>query len=429
LRFRIGTTFIKKKTVLLPSAWQECLKNVTFLVVFCDLSVLCSVYSDLESFFQVKKLSDQQGFKNVGYVRKFFLNLDFCENFLCNTPLIAIENSDFCLFVGINPRLEASSLNNALLRRFRSGLPDSFSLGGHHVNSFKKNVLGVCPKKLFFISEGLHFLCVNFKKSIFPILLYGATISERKDFHGLKKIFQRIQPFSERLCFINQEQNQVGAFFFGLQNFEFSFRLQFRLSQLFYQLHSQKKLVNDKSCFLVGSFRTLEEVLFERKIPFENSRVVFIIVGDDMLRADVVLPTKTFFEKEGSSLNLEGKLLKTATSFLKPIQISRRESVFLKLFRKNCYVTSEFLRNWANIKKMEESFLTEKIFFSNELWNKGQKLFLSFLSRDVFHTFAISFLPFKSYLTDYFNSDPFSKKSAQMIKSSNIQRKIFRNFF
>jgi NADH-quinone oxidoreductase chain G len=429
-RFRIGSTYVKKKKVLFPSAWEECSKNVTFLVAFCDLSVLCSVYSDLESLFQAKKLSDQQGFKNVGYVRKFFLNVDFCENFLCNTPLIEIEHSDFCLFIGINPRLEASSLNNALLRRFRSGLPNSFSLGGHHLNSFKKNVLGTSPKILFFISEGSHFLCVKLKKSTAPLLFYGGSLAERKDFQGLQKMLQRILPFSEGICFINQEQNQVGAFFFGMQSVDFSFRLQFRLSQLFYQLHSQNKLVNDKSCFIIGSFRNLEETLFERKIPFDNSRVFFIIIGDDtIIRADILLPTKSFFEKEGTSLNLEGRLLKTATSFLKPVEISRRESIFFKLFRKNCYTTSEVVRNWVNLKKIEESFLIEKHFFSNELWNKGQKLFFSIKPAGIFHTYTISYLPFKSYLTDYFGSDPFSKNSVQMIKCSDTQRKLFRNFF
>jgi NADH dehydrogenase/NADH:ubiquinone oxidoreductase subunit G len=71
-RFRIGTTYVKKKKILFPCDWYECSKNIAFLVAFCDLTVLCSVYSDLESLFQAKKLSDQQGFKNIGYVRNFF---------------------------------------------------------------------------------------------------------------------------------------------------------------------------------------------------------------------------------------------------------------------------------------------------------------------------------------------------------------------
>jgi NADH-quinone oxidoreductase chain G len=427
-RFRIGTTYTKKKRALFPSSWKDCAKNVNFLVAFCELSVLCSVYSDLESLFQAKKLSDQQGFKNIGYVRKFFLNLDFCENFLCNTSLIEIEHSDCCIFIGINPRLEASALNGALLRRFRSGLEELFCFGGHHVNSFKKNVLGISPRVLFFISEGRHFLCLKIKKSNFSLILHGASLAERKDFKGLQKMFQQILHFS--LSFINQEQNQAGGFFFGMESIEFSFRLHFRLSQLFYQLHSNKKLLNDKTCFIIGSFRSLEEILFEIKIPFENSRVLLIVIGDDtIVRADILLPTKSFFEKEGSSFNFEGKLLITATSFLKTIQISRRESIFLKLFRKNSYVTSEVVRDWVNIKKIEESFLLEKTFFSNEPWNKGQKLYFSKIAANIFNSYAICFIPFKSYLNDYFSSDPFSKNSALMTKSSSMQRKIFRNFF
>jgi len=435
LKFRIGVTYIRKKEILIPSSWASCFKYINYLITSCNFNILFSAHSDLESMLEVKFLAEQQGVKNVGYPRIFRLNIDFSENFLSNTPLIEIEKSDFCLFIGINPKWEASALNLKLLRRFRNGLLNAISLGIHHNNSFKKTILGISSKLLLTISEGTHFLCKTLKKAKNPIILYGASIAERKDFLGLQKVLQNTANLSmlktskyNGLCFINQEQNQTGAFILGLKTFNFSFNPQYRFSQLLSRLHLKSSLTNEKVFFFLGSFRNIEIQYFEKKIPLKSSLVIANSHGCDFTaKGDLLMPTKNFLEKEGFYTNFEGKTQKTQATYAQLIFASRIDTSLLQFFRKNSYSISNFYVTWNNVKKLEESFFIEKTFFSNSFSNKGKLFFSSFLETSIPST--LSKIAFTAFLTDFFNADPFSKISTKMMKCSRIHRMLFKNFF
>jgi NADH-quinone oxidoreductase chain G len=437
-KFRIGVTYFRKKGNLKSTSWKKCFRYINYLITFCDISMLCSVYSDLETLIQAKFFAAQHGFKNLGYARVFYLNIDFFENFLCTLSLTNIETCDFCLLVGLNPKWETSALNIKLLRRFRNGLFNAISLGIHHNNSFKRTILGISPKILLTLSEGKHFLCKKIKKSKNPIILHGASIAERKDFMGLKKILQhsinlytKIASKHSGLCFVNQEKNQVGAFCLGLKTFDFSFNPQFRVSQLFSQLHSQSSLTNEKIFFLLGTFRSVEINYLEKKIPLKSSRIILSSYGCDFTaKADLLLPIKNFLEKEGYYHNIEGRVQKTQKVFCSLLPASKIESSLLDLFRKNSYKTHDYNRNWKDVKNLyslEQSFSLEKSFFLNGFYNKGNTFFSPFIKTNTLS--SVSFLPFTSFLTDYFNADPFSKFSSKMVKCSTVQRILFKNFF
>jgi hypothetical protein len=109
------------------------------------------------------------------------------------------------------------------------------------------------------------------------------------------------------------------------------------------------------------------------------------------------------------------------------VKSSRTESSLFELFRKNSYVTTCSL-TWKNIKKLEEGFCIETFYFSGSFQNKGKIFFFSFLEEKSVPS-IISNSAFTGFLTDFFNSDPFSKFSKKMLKCSAVHRLFFQNFF
>ena len=429
-KYRICTTSIKKKTIFLSSSWQQTFKLLNFLIRFCELHFLYSIYSDLSCLFEIKFFAEQQGFKNVGFPRKVNLNFDFSENFLCNISLANLEKADFCLLVNINTKLEASAINLKLLRRFRNGFFNAIFLGIYHKNSFKKVALSISLRFLFLFSDGKHTLCKKFRLSHTPTILIGITVAQRKDFFGLKKI---IQDFSKpstnknNLSLLNQEPNQVGAFFLGLSSFDFSFNYDYRLFQCHAELSKKKELTKQKVCFFLGSFKNIEIDTIEKKIPFKTHRILLSSHGCSFtLKSDIIIPTKVFLEKEGFFVNLEGKFQKTQINSLQ-FSLSKTENSLLEIFRKNSYIKSKGFFTWKNISIQETNFGLEKESFSKGFYNKG-KIFFSYFFKEK-STFKISGMPCCAFVIDFFNTDPFSKFSTKMQKCSNTNRLFFNNFF
>jgi NADH dehydrogenase (ubiquinone) Fe-S protein 1 len=184
---RLDSPYLRKNESLQPCSWEiaiEGLKGLLSVTQASKTSILCSVNSDIKTLESVKTLAGNLGIQNIGYPRDLDINTDFSENFLCNTSLGNIAEADFCLLVGTNPRYEASMLNLKLRKRFRRGLFKVASVGIPHNLTYSTEVLGISPKTLVDIAEGKHSLCKDLRKAKKPIVLYGASLAERKDFSG-----------------------------------------------------------------------------------------------------------------------------------------------------------------------------------------------------------------------------------------------------
>lgn len=275
----------------------------------------------------IKTLAGILGIRKIGYPRDFKLNVDFSENFLCNTSLDHIDFSDFCILIGINPRYEASALNLKLRKQFRKGLFKFLLIGLPHDLTYKSTILGVAPKTIIKITQGKHFLCKDLRTAKKPLIFFGASLVERKDFQGLQQSLFFIADNTKiialewfGLCFLNQESNQAGAFDTGLKAF-----------------HYLDFFENQKICILLGLFRTEELSYLERKIP---ASVKLIFIGtkgcEYMTKASLVLPTTNFLEKKGLYINLEGKIQKAAQVASKNVLAKQEQILLLLIIQKFC---------------------------------------------------------------------------------------------
>ena len=401
---RLDSPYVKENGGLIRSSWQVAMEKFKALLLktpSSDISFMCSVNTDLDTLKEAKNFAASFGIQNFGYPRSFDINMDFSENYLCNTPLADVEQSDLCLLVGVNPRYEASMLNLKLRKRHRQGLYKTASIGVPHNQTYKTNVLGISPYTLLKISEGRHPLCKDLRISKRPLILYSSSLAERKDFSGLEKALGLIEAHLKKkvltwnsLSFLNQESNQAGAFDIGIPSFNFS------------------KAMSQKMCILLGSFREKE---LTKIIEDVSNETILIFIGTNgcefTAKADLVLPTTTFLEKEGSFMNLEGRIQKTQKATAGPALVRDSLKIFqilrksLNASEKKIYTGHDFLMiNLNNKKKANYSF---------------KKSTLSSVSR----------MPFSPFLTDFYISDSLSKYSITMAKCSSAYRMSFQNFF
>jgi len=397
---RLDSPYLRKNESLQPCSWEiaiEELKGLLSVTQASKTSILCSVNSDIKTLESVKTLAGNLGIQNIGYPRDLDINTDFSENFLCNTSLGNIAEADFCLLVGTNPRYEASMLNLKLRKRFRRGLFKVASVGIPHNLTYSTEVLGISPKTLVDIAEGKHSLCKDLRKAKKPIVLYGASLAERKDFSGLKKVFSVLAKNTNLLtskwngfCFLNQEANQAGAFELGLRAFDFS------------KLHEQEV------CLLLGSFRNEELEYLEKKIP-SNTKLVFVGTNgcEFTAKAHQILPTTTFLEKEGIYMNIEGKTQKALKATTGPSLVRNESSILTLLIKK-----------LSSDKKEQFSHLESSL-------SKRQTFFAGILETTPSIVSGTAFSPF---LTDFYTSDSISKHSTTMAECSNTYRASFKNF-
>jgi NADH dehydrogenase (ubiquinone) Fe-S protein 1 len=398
---RLDTPYVRNNGSLKQCSWQiavEELKDLLLKESSSKTSLICSVNTDFETLSRAKVMANSLGIKNFGYPRAFDFNLDFSKNYLCNTPLADIEQSDLCLLVGVNPRYEASMLNLKLRKRHRQGLYKTTSVGVPHNQTYDTEVLGISPQTLIKISEGQHSICKDLRTAKKPLILYSASLAEREDFSGLKKALNVIENnlvakvFDwDCLSFLNQESNQVSAFEIGLGKFDFS------------------KLPSQNLCILLGSFREEELEKITNKISEETTLVFIGTNGCEFTaKADIIMPTTTFLEKEGVYMNLEGRVQKTSKATSGPALV-RDPSRILQILTKKLLPSEK-------IKELDYNAVTLIGKSFGEIVNKSYK------------KSNISRLPFSPFLTDFYISDSLSKNSTTMAKCSDVYRASFKNF-
>ena len=399
---RLDKPYMKKEGILKACSWQHGLSFLEKLLLEtkpCQISIVCSPKLDSKTIEESKKLANSLGILSFGYPRQLKLNSDFSENFLNNTTLAEIEQSDFCLLVGANPRYEASMLNLKFRKRFRQGLFKAALVGIPHDLSYKTDFVGISPGTLVKITEGRHQLCKGLKEAEKPIILYSASLAEREDFSGLRKALTLIGKFTKvlsakwnGLCFLNQESNQVGALNLGLKAIDF------------------KKLKTKRLCLLVGSLKEGELIELEKRLLPQTKLVLFGTNGSDFVKnSELVLPTTTFLEKCGFYINLEGTSQKTQKATSGPA-LAREESQIFSL-----------LKNKESFKKdvgcSSKAIAKEGFFFSKTAPLEKREVL-----------FTISQTPFLPYTTDFYTSDSLSEKSSIMAKCSFTYRATFKNF-
>jgi NADH dehydrogenase (ubiquinone) Fe-S protein 1 len=265
---------------------------------------------DLETTYLFKEFLNKLGCSNYILQKdNSNLNIDLCSNYGMNTLIKDIEESDCCVLIGMNPRLESSMLNVRLRKRFLEGGFNIGLIGNPQNLTYDYTHLGTSTKTLLDLAEGKHSFCKTLLKSKKPMIIYNPLNLEGSNnnvyIHLINSISKNIPKLS-----VNEAWSGFNTFTNGANDLN-SFEL---------GISNKHKNLNSKIIYLLGA----DEYTLSNKE--KNSFVIYQghHGSTNAQLADIILPSLAFTEKESSYINIEGKLQETKRVY-KPSHLARED--------------------------------------------------------------------------------------------------------
>ncbi|MEK9918997.1 MAG: NADH-quinone oxidoreductase subunit NuoG, partial [Pelagibacteraceae bacterium] len=158
LKQRIDKPYIKKEGKLVKAEWDEALDLIAEKIKSISPDKIAGHIGDmvsLETIFSFKSFLEKIGSKNYEFrEKKFYINPNEKMNYLFNSTINRIEESDLILLIGCNPRHEATIINARIRKSFVKNKTSIYSIGnpgeltydyfniGNDINSIKDIIEG-----------------------------------------------------------------------------------------------------------------------------------------------------------------------------------------------------------------------------------------------------------------------------------------------
>tara|TARA_B110000027_G_scaffold72529_1_gene77278 strand:- start:87 stop:1202 length:1116 start_codon:yes stop_codon:yes gene_type:complete len=230
-----------------------------------------------------------------------YLNPEKRENYLFNSTINGIEESDFILLIGSNPRYEATILNARIRKAYLQNKTKIISLNDIGDLTYPYECLDGDIENIKNIIEDKHEISNLIKEAKKPLVIFGQSCLKIK---SAKYIFESIKYFLEKNGKISDEWNSlntisenastVGSFDLGL------YKTNDGSNEVLKDLENHKFEI----VYLLG----VDNLNFEKKNEFVIYQGSHGDKGAEM--ADIILPGAAYTEQNGFFTNLEGKLQK-----------------------------------------------------------------------------------------------------------------------
>jgi len=417
---RIESPYIRKNGQLVPAHWaeafdiiaQQLYKSLSNTSTKPRILGLVSESIDLESAWVLKRWFQLLG---ANFDLKTALDNEIkCNlqvNYLQNTSIASIEESDLCLLIGVDPRYEASLLNVRLRKRYLEGGFTVASVGSPLNLTFPCQQLGLGKKTFIDVCEGYHPFSKQLAMAQKPIVIIGSTLFSSKTDNSLaynlvnvlkSNVPALVNSGWNGLNFLNLEVNSVGIFDLGIS--EENSNNQYDIAFLLASDLSSTKLSKDTFVIYQGSHGDISANI-----------------------ADVVLPGATFVEKSNIFTNVEGHS-QIANKVISPPGLAREDwKVLTELIRfliRTCLVNKKVvskgrqkLSNTDKIIKLVPSIAS--CYNTNHYYRNESHTFLETkLGKTKFNN--LEKLPFNKSVHNFYITSNITRASVTMVKCSSI---------
>ena len=305
LKQRLDTPYIRLNGKLKKTSWNEALKILINKIKSFhpnEVAGLVGDLADLEMIYSFKSFFDKciESPNLECRQDRIYINPQERINYIFNSSINGIEEADFIILVGTNPRLEATILNARIRKAYLKNNLKIYSIGDVGDLTYPYENIGSKTSVIREIVSGFHEVYNKIKKAKKPMVIIGESALYG---NSGKYVFETIKSFLfennfikkdwNALNILTQQASRVGAIDLGVYSLNEKDNFSFF-----------NKLDNDefKFLYLLGA----DNINFEKKnkfIVYQGSH------GDRGAEiADIVLPGATYTEKNGLFVNLEGKL-------------------------------------------------------------------------------------------------------------------------
>ena len=302
---RLDKPYIRVNGRLQKSSWNEATKiliNKFKSFKPNEIGGMVGELADLEMMYSFKAFFEKcLGSKNLEHRNDgIYINPKERINYIFNSTINGIEESDLILLVGTNPRLEATILNARIRKAYLKNKTEIYSIGNPGDLTYPCTNIGSSTSIIKEMAENKNEISNKIKSSKKPLIIIGDSALNGKI--G-KYVFETIKGFLYNNNFIREDWNAlntlpqqastVGAVDLGLYSINDTNNF------IFFN-----KLINNefKFLYLLGADTT--------NIDKEDKFIVYQGSHGDRGAeiADIILPGAAYTEKDGLVINLEGKL-------------------------------------------------------------------------------------------------------------------------
>ncbi len=337
LKQRLDIPYIKKNNKLVKSTWDDAIELISNKIKSTKPEKIAGHVGDMasiETIFSFKSLLKKIGSDNFDFrEKKIYINPTDKTNYIFNSSIQNIEESDLILLIGTNPRHEATIVNARIRKAFVKNKTPIYSIGNPGDLTYDYTLLGEDVNDLKNIFDEKSEINKKLKNAKKPIFIIGESVLE---LHNSKYILEKTKNFLIEKNFINENWNafnilvqnasSVGAIDLGFYNIDKNNNF------IFFDKLENKEI---ELLYLVGS-DNLEIKKGNEFIVYQGSH------GDKNASiADVILPGAAYTEQSGLFENLEGRIQEC---------------------RKASYPTNESLEDWKIFNLINYSLNNKNLF-------------------------------------------------------------------
>ena len=314
LNQRLDTPYIKYNGKFEKASWNEVFNIIKSKFKNADKDKICGMSGDLinmESLYIFKEFFNKTlGSYNVeSRSDHTYLNSKKRENYLFNSTINGIEEADFILLIGSNPRYEATILNARIRKAYLQNKTKIISLNDVGDLTYPYESLDGDIENIKKITEDNHEVSSLIKEAKKPLIIFGQSSLKTK---SAKYIFESVKSFLKKnnkmsdewnsLNTISENASTVGSFDLGLYK----------------TVDGSNEVLKDleNHMFEIVYLLGVDNLKFEKKNEFVIYQGSHGDKGAEI--ADIILPGAAYTEQNGYFTNLEGKIQKAYKASFPP---------------------------------------------------------------------------------------------------------------
>ena len=303
LNQRLDTPYIKYNNKFEKASWDEVFKIIKSKIQNTDKDKIAGFVGDLTNMetsyiFKefLERTIDTKNYESRSF--DMFIDSSKRENYLFNSTINGIEESDFILLIGTNPRFEATMLNARIRKAYLKNKVKIVSLNDVGDLTYPYQSLDGKTQTIKDIFENKNALAKDIIDAQKPLIIFGESFLRSKSaeflFSSFKNFLLNNNKFTDDwnpLNFLPSDAATVGCLDLDIID---------QTNELIKNLNENKFDI----VFLMGQ----DNLKFNKK----NEFVIYVgSHGDNGAElADIILPGAAYTEQSGHYTNLEGRVQK-----------------------------------------------------------------------------------------------------------------------
>ena len=355
LNQRLDVPYIKYNNKFEKASWEEVYKIIKSKIENSNKDKICGFIGDLvnmEASFIFKEFFDRTIGNNNYESRssQSFIDSSIRENYLFNSSINGIEESDLILLVGTNPRFEATIVNARIRKAYLNNNTEIISLNDVGDLTYNYKSLDGATQTLKDIIDNKNDVSKKILDAKKPMVILGDSFLNTKFanilFYSLKDFLFKNNKYTDQWNPLNILATNAAT----VGNLDLDI------------INEKDDLINDlnQNKFEVVYLLGQDNLNFNKKNEFVIYQGSHGDKGAEI--ADIILPSAAYTEQSGHYTNLEGKIQKAYKASYPPGEAKEDWQIInelaemmnnRKLFNDKDEIESSMF-NYLNLKKEKQ---------------------------------------------------------------------------